>query len=98
MYKSFEKNEALVFLITVLMLVLGSVLVLTHNVWEGAWWVILITILGWIVLVKGFLLAVFPKQILKMVAVVTGWKRLFLWAGIFYVTLGVVLLYYGFLV
>ncbi|MCD6109469.1 hypothetical protein J7J83_01800 [bacterium] len=97
-YTNFVKNESLVFVISILMLVLGSTLVLTHNIWEGAWWVVLITILGWIILIKGFLLAVFPKSILEMTKSVVKWKGLFVWAGILYATLGVIFLYYGFIV
>lgn len=49
-------------------LVLGLVSILFHNVWSGDWRV-LITIIGWISLVKGILRIGFPKFVEKTVAI-----------------------------
>ncbi|PIQ77195.1 hypothetical protein COV82_05915 [Candidatus Peregrinibacteria bacterium CG11_big_fil_rev_8_21_14_0_20_46_8] len=51
-------------------LVLGLVLVMKHNYWVGSWEVI-ITILVWLVLVKGALIVVFPEQ---AVEISKSWK------------------------
>ncbi|MFC1655739.1 hypothetical protein ACFL3C_02620 [Patescibacteria group bacterium] len=54
------KSKAYVFMGGAFALVVGLLLVMYHNVWEWQWYVI-ITIIGWIALVKGVLLLVFPK-------------------------------------
>lgn len=38
----------------------GILLVTYHNIWESSW-VVIITIIGWIALLKGITLLVFPK-------------------------------------
>lgn len=95
LYTTLLKDDGFVFVSTVLVLVLGTVLVLTHNIWESSW-VVIITIFGWIGLFKGFMLAVFPKAILKMSAGIFKTKGLFIFAGVFYIIFGGVLLYFGF--
>ncbi|MCF7830730.1 hypothetical protein K9M41_01905 [Candidatus Gracilibacteria bacterium] len=59
------KNSALVYLCGFLSLMMGILLVLFHNVWEGGW-VVLITVIAWISLVKGVLLLLFPGWMTKM--------------------------------
>lgn len=44
-------------------LVGGLLIVLTHNVWSG--WPIIITIFGWLALVKGALTLILPEMIVK---------------------------------
>jgi len=70
MVNDFLKNEALMFYAGVVHLVLGLVLVMKHNYWVGSWEVI-ITILVWLVLVKGALIVVFPEQ---AVEISKSWK------------------------
>jgi len=98
MYLGFMKNEGLIFVMSILMLVLGSTLVLTHNIWNSDWWRALITAISWIILIKGAFLIIFTKLTLKLGKTVVNWKGLFILAGFFYTTLGVIFLYYGFLV
>jgi len=40
----------------------GVLLVTYHNIWTGPWWVVLITIIGWIALLKGFFISSFTEQ------------------------------------
>ena len=49
-----------------LTLFLGLGMVILHNIWIGDWRVI-ITILGWLTLLKGILLIAFSKEYLKFV-------------------------------
>lgn len=44
--------------------IIGILIVLTHNVWEFNW-PVLITIFGWIGLLKGISLIVFPEEFKK---------------------------------
>lgn len=48
----------------ILTLILGIILVMNHNVWVKDWTVV-VTILSWWLLVKGFLLVYFPNRIVK---------------------------------
>lgn len=97
MYQEVINNDGFVFFSAVFALIVGTVFVLTHNIWEMHWSVI-ITIFGWIALVKGFILAIFPKQVVKMVAGILDSARMFIVAGIGYMIFGGVLIYFGFFV
>lgn len=46
----------------IMALVAGMLLVTYHNVWEGGWPVV-ITVFGWLALVKGVMFIVFPKHL-----------------------------------
>lgn len=50
----FAGNASHFFIIGQLVLILGILLVLTHNVWEASWRVV-ITIFAWLTLLKGIL-------------------------------------------
>jgi uncharacterized protein YjeT (DUF2065 family) len=95
MYQDLIKNDGFVFFAAVFALIVGTTLVLTHNIWETHWSVI-ITILGWIALLEGFILAVFPEQTVKMATGIINKKTMFIVAGIGYMVFGGVLIYFGF--
>jgi hypothetical protein len=65
MVENFFDNAALLYLGGVLALFFGILIVLAHNVWAANWTVI-ITIIGWMGLVKGICLIVCPNMMLKM--------------------------------
>ena len=65
MMEDFLKNSALLYLGGVLALIFGIVVVLFHNVWVTGWQVI-ITIFGWMGLIKGIWLIVFPNSTGKL--------------------------------
>jgi len=56
----FLDNPPAVFLGGIIGLILGIILVVSHNIWVADWRV-LITILSWIILVKGTYYLFFPK-------------------------------------
>jgi hypothetical protein len=88
------KNAALTYVMGFMAVIIGLLIVHYHNLWRRDWSV-LITILGWLALIKGVLIIVFPKFIQRL-------SGAFLTAGaqkiIPYVTLLVGLLfgYFGF--
>jgi len=47
-----------------LTLIIGLLLVNTHNIWEPSW-TLIITLIGWIALIKGTAIFIFPDQFLK---------------------------------
>ena len=60
--RNFIDNPGLAYLTGLLGLVAGLSLVLTHNAWSADWRV-LITVVGWIVLVKAVLILLLPGPI-----------------------------------
>ncbi len=59
--EDYLNNAALKLIGGMLALIIGLLIVNTHNVWEGSWRVI-ITIFGWISLIKGIWIFCFPNQ------------------------------------
>ena len=63
--EEFSTNLGLNILASIFALVLGLLLVVSHNVWTADWRVI-ITILGWLTLAKGVVRLFFLKQVQKL--------------------------------
>jgi hypothetical protein len=66
--EDFFKNSAILYMGGILALFFGLLIVLFHNVWEASWTVI-ITIFGWIGIIKGIWLIVFPAWVGKFTEV-----------------------------
>lgn len=64
--EDFFKNSALLYLGGVFALFFGLLIVLFHNVWAANWTVI-ITILGWLGLIKGAWLIILPNTLTKLI-------------------------------
>ncbi len=62
--EDFSKNAALLYMGGVMALFFGLLIVQFYNVWKLQW-PLIITILGWMSLIKGVVLIVFPKAIIK---------------------------------
>jgi uncharacterized membrane protein len=62
--EDFPKNPSLVFVTGLLTFVTGLATVLFHNIWVADWRLI-ITIFGWLVLIKGVFLVVLPGTLIK---------------------------------
>lgn len=62
MYQQIKSDENFLLLGGMLALLIGAVVVSTHNVWIFGWPVI-ITLLGWWSLIKGFALIIYPDFI-----------------------------------
>jgi len=63
--EDFVKNAALIYLGGVMALVFGLLILLFHNVWVAGWEVI-ITIFGWVALIKGIWLITLPNSVAKV--------------------------------
>jgi hypothetical protein len=88
-------SHALLYLFGLLDFAVGLAIVLTHNVWVGDWRVI-ITLLGWLMIVRGAVRVLIPDQvktfgakILKRNEVVAGSLAIVL-------VLGAVLCFFGY--
>ncbi len=64
MIKKMIVDEAVLFLTGLLVLAIGCLLVVYHNIWTGGWTMI-ITIFGWLALLKGLMVVVLPEESIK---------------------------------
>lgn len=91
----FFKYNGFVFFAGIIILIMGLLLVVSHNVWEpGLAWII--TLLAWGTLVKGMLYLFLPKATLAKVGRLfskSGWHP---WVGIAAIALGIYLASQGF--
>lgn len=78
-----------------LAIVAGFLLTTFHNIWVKDW-TVLITIIGWLAMIKGIMLLVLPKTTITIIAKSFVKPNLFpLWNG-FILLLGLVMGYFGF--
>jgi hypothetical protein len=85
-----ERGLALVGLMT---LGIGAAMVVGHNVWIG--WPIIITLIGWVSLLKGICLLFFPNSLLKIYQKMLGHNWIYV-SAVIGVILGLVLIYLGY--
>ena len=94
--KDMVKSPAVMWLAGVFAFVLGLVVVLTHNVWDGSWRVIL-TILGWAMLAEGVAYLFLPTKALKKLASFFNKPYWIYLCSMAFVIFGAYLAYIGFL-
>ena len=87
------KNAGILYFGAILATLAGFLIITFHNVWEG--WPIIITIFGWLALVKGFALFVFPSSF-------DAWMKYFkkinmAYLGVVVLALGLLFGYFGFM-
>jgi hypothetical protein len=56
-------NAALVYVVSLVTIAAGLAIVLAHNVWSGGPLPIVVTVLGWITLLKGVFALVLPRDL-----------------------------------
>jgi hypothetical protein len=91
--EDFERSQGLTFVSGFITLIIGMLLVHYHNIWLKDW-TVLITIIGWVTLLKGFMLIAFPQSI-------TSFKGMYKYSrvwGIFMIAIGLLFGYFGFVV
>lgn len=92
---SLINNEPLMFVTGFFTLILGLLMVVSHNIWQWHWRLI-ITIFSWIALIKGASIIFFPQFIDKIsLLFVQNTNFAFIAAGID-LALGILLIYFGF--
>ncbi len=65
MIGEFSKSQSLCYLGGSMALLMGLVILQFHNKWEAGWPVI-ITLMGWIILIKGLILVLFPGAVIAL--------------------------------
>lgn len=89
------KNKPLAHALGMLVLLIGLMLVLAHNIWVKSWPVI-ITIIGWAVLLKAIAFLLLPHGMFKSMAKSCGKKSCYVLGGVIYLILGLILAGKGF--
>lgn len=93
--EDYPKNAALVFFSGLLALLIGFLIVLSHNVWVANWTVI-ITIFGWGGIIKGIWLTVFPDTVAKFMQAYQKNKTLLVVHSFVALLLGMCLTIFGY--
>lgn len=86
-------NPPMVFIVGLIALVAGLAMILGHNVWSGGALPVIVTLIGWLALIKGLLLLFLSPE-----AVLGGlqYEQLFYMYAAIALILGVYLTYAGF--
>ena len=64
MLTDFTKSPVSAYLGGVMALIFGLLVVMYHNIWSGGW-VVVLTVVGWMALVKGFLILALPDFLVE---------------------------------
>lgn len=88
------KNAGLTYLTGFMAVIIGYLIVNYHNTWEKNW-TVLITILGWLALIKGVLIIAFPEFVYRFSEPIFKGRglRIFPYIAIF---IGLLFGYFGF--
>jgi hypothetical protein len=89
------RSRLLFFLLGIIDLAIGLAIVLTHNVWVADWRVI-ITLLGWLLIVRGAVRMLIPEQIKPLGAKLLKNANAMIAALAVTTLLGLVLSYFGY--
>lgn len=95
-FQDFLKTPGLIFVIGVIDLVVGLFVILLHNLWVWDWRVV-ITIIGWVILLRGVARIILPELVLKHAAkiVESQYTTVITTSALLFLLLGVFLLYKG---
>ena len=74
----------------------GLAIVLTHNVWSRGVWPLVVTLSGWLILLRGALVLILPAPMLTWAAAVSDYDDYFYLYAAFPLVLGAYLTYRGF--
>jgi len=89
------KNSANVLYGGIFALVVGFLIIYYHNIWVASWTVV-ITIIGWLGLLKGFLLIVFPNFYVSWTKALVRNESFMPIYGFLAFLLGLYFIYFGF--
>ena len=96
MYEKFMKDQVFVWTAGMTGVVVGTALVLSHNIWEMDWR-LLITVLGWGGLIKGIMLLLCPERSTRPFGKSFQKKNYLIFGGLFWLFYGLILGYFGFI-
>jgi len=90
-------NPSMIFVVGIITLAAGLAMVLAHNIWSGAALAVVVTLVGWMTLIKSLLFLFLPPEVeagffLRQL----HYQELFYFYGAFSLVLGIYLTYGGF--
>lgn len=88
-------QPALLFISGAIALIFGILIVLTHNIWQSNWR-ILITLIGWLSLFKGIIRIIFPHRAAKYILKFKRNPSMYYVMSLIVFVLGIYLTYVGF--
>src|ERR1700722_10791518 len=91
--KDFISHSSIILISATMNIILALLIVLSHNVWEASWKVV-ITILGYLMLLRGLLHVFIPEWVRKMAKKFLN-NDLFVYSGVISFVVGIYLLYHG---
>ncbi|HYW40224.1 MAG TPA: hypothetical protein VE957_19115 [Terriglobales bacterium] len=90
-------DPSMMFILGVITLAAGLAMVLGHNIWSGAALVVIVTLVGWITLIKGLLFLFLPPEMeAGLFLGQLHYQELFYLYGAISLVLGIYLTYGGF--
>ncbi len=95
--EDFCKNVIVAIYGGIFSLVIGVVLILTHNIWVANW-TVMITIIGWLAFIKGIWLIVFPNTVSKFMQAYKKNEKMLIVHAAAAIIFGAVFTFFGFFV
>ncbi len=93
--KDVSKSNAIMTLISIMPLVVGLAIIISHNIWVNHW-IVIITFLGWLITAIGVIRLFFHKDLMKCMAKCCMNKKPFVITGIIMFVVGAYLAGKGF--
>jgi hypothetical protein len=91
------QNPSMVFVLGVVMLAAGLAMVLAHNIWSGGALVVVVTLVGWMTLIKSLVFLFLPPEIeARLFLERLHYQQLFYFYWALPLVLGLYLTYGGF--
>ncbi|MCL4712654.1 MAG: hypothetical protein KJZ73_15530 [Pseudorhodoplanes sp.] len=91
----FLRSPALIYLSGLLTLAAGLAIVIAHNLWSGGWR-ILVTILGWLMVIGGALRILLPRQVELIGGAMFAEPATLTICGIIVTVIGIILAWQGY--
>lgn len=96
LFKEMLDSRAFLFLSGLMVMVIGFVMVMKHNIWDGGF-AVLVTLFGWLALIKGVLILLFPDSMIDISkSFVKSEKNLQLYSFLI-IAFGLIFSYFGFM-
>lgn len=93
--QEFINDRALIFFMSMMATMVGLLLVVSHNVWEANWRVI-VTVFGWAILIKGILYMSFSHKKMELLVRKFNTRNWYIGGGIVSLIAGLYLVFKGF--
>ena len=94
--EGFTKDKALIFISGLMTFIIGLAMVIFHNMWITDWRLI-ITVFGWLTLIKGVILIVFPDRVISMTDMYKKHIRMIMISWSIMIVFGIFLIMKGYL-